>query len=63
MNGRLRDVERLQASIAESAPLHDTRLIFRATSNEKLYVLHRSALEKAAKGDLSKIKQLLEEKK
>jgi hypothetical protein len=62
LNGRLGDMEKLQASIAAEAPKHDTKLIFQTTSSEKLYVLHRTVLEKAMQGDLGKIKQLLQKR-
>jgi hypothetical protein len=63
LNGRLGNLERLQASIANAAPSHDAKIVFQTVSNEKLYVVHRSALENAVNGDLTKIKQLLVERK
>jgi len=63
INGRLGSLEKLQASIADSASIHDAKIVFQTTSNERLYLLHRSTLEKAVDGDLTKIRQLLKAEK
>uniref|UniRef100_A0A6M3JQU7 Uncharacterized protein n=1 Tax=viral metagenome TaxID=1070528 RepID=A0A6M3JQU7_9ZZZZ len=61
-NGKLCDIEKLQISLANAVTDHNGQVVFQTTSNERLYVLHRTILEKAVSGDITKLKQLLGDK-
>ena len=59
VNGKQGSLKLLRQTITNEGGKLGITLVFNTFASEKLYVLHKSTLEKILDGDTSKVKQLL----